>query len=212
MEVSSDDEGGFSPAPVLEKEKAKRTKRINFKDFTFGRTKSSPQSPPIHSPSASAASSPQPKSCLHPAYQQDADNYHHVDRRTVRINSDGVGTRNRDEWAAGILAQPHLQESVVALKASVAEYEKEATSQQWKDLLEIQADIRELGVLAESSKPKSHNAADSMDESDDGLSKFAAVAFEYSKLLDVVMNQAPEYAALAWGVRLNLNQCCHVGG
>jgi hypothetical protein len=49
-----------------------------------------------------------------------------------------------------------------------------------------------------------------MDESDDGLSKFTAVAFEYSKLLDVVMNQAPEYASLAWGVRLNLNQCCHV--
>ncbi len=201
MEVSSDDDAGLSSAPALGKERAKSAgKRITFKDFKFGRTKSTPPNS-IYSPPASASSSPRPNSHLHPAFEENRE-YDVTQRALTRTRSDEVGIRCKDEWAAGILAQEGLQESVVALRASVADYEKEASTQQWKDLLKIQADIRELGALADSSKAKSHSSSKDMDESADGLGKFTAVAFEYSKLLDVVMNSAPEYAALAWGVRL----------
>jgi hypothetical protein len=191
MELSSDDEAGLRPAAALERPKP--AKRITFKDFHFGRAKSTPPNT-IYS----VSSSPNPKP--HPAYEQNEEDIIPYDGPLVRSRSDEVGVRCRDEWAEGILAQEGLQESFLALRASVAEYEKEATTQQWKDLLKIHGDMRELGQLAESSQKKSRSGNET-EESNSGLGKFTAVAFEYSKLLDVVMNQSPEYAALAWGVR-----------
>jgi hypothetical protein len=197
MDMSSEDDRCPSPGssdPVLQKIKQdKPSKRITFKDFKLSRNKTTP-------PNSIYSSSPKPKS--HLAYEQHEQ--HPEDNAAwrgslIRTRSDEVGIRCKDEWAEGIMSQQGLKESVVALRASVADYEKEATTQQWKDLLKIHADIRDLGQLAETSQKKS--SSKDLDESNDGLSKFTAVAFEYSKLLDVVMNQSPEYAALAWGVR-----------
>ena len=85
----------------------------------------------------------------------------------------------------------------------MADYEEVATRQQWTDLLKVHADVGELGTLAYTMRMKKSKGNE--DESVDGLSKFSAVALEYSKMLDVVMNQSPEYAGLAWGaIRLLL--------
>ena len=60
----------------------------------------------------------------------------------------------------------------------------------------MQADVKELEDLERLALAK-HK---SRKKSSSGLDRFSTVALEYSKLLDVVMNQCPEYVALAWGV------------
>ena len=121
-----------------------------------------------------------------------------------RSCSEDVTPRVREQWGNELWNQGALKESVTLLRSSVAEYEKEASQQQWKDLLKINADVADLGKLADGArKTKSKKGRD--DESVDGLSRFSTVALEYSKMLDVVMNQSPEYAGLAWGV------CLHSG-
>ena len=87
------------------------------------------------------------------------------------------------------------------LRSSVAEYEKEASLQHWNDLRKVNADVADLGKLADEARKTKPKKVDD-DEGLDGLSKFSTVALEYSKMLDVVMNQSPEYAGLAWGVCL----------
>jgi hypothetical protein len=95
-----------------------------------------------------------------------------------------------------------LKQSASFIRDSVAEYEKEATIQQWTDLVKVHADVSELGkLLADSTK----NKRLTNDESADGLSNFSKVALEYSKMLDVVMNQSPEYAGLVWGVSASID-------
>jgi hypothetical protein len=123
-------------------------------------------------------------------------------RTLIRSRSADVTPRVREQWGKELWGQGALKESVTLLRSSVAEYEKEASQQQWKDLLKINADVADLGKLTDGArKTKSKKGKD--DESVDGLSKFSTVALEYSKMLDVVMNQSPEYAGLAWGVCLH---------
>jgi hypothetical protein len=117
----------------------------------------------------------------------------------VRSQSEDFGPRVKEEWAEQIWADECVKESARALQSSVWDYEKEATRQQWTGLLKINADVAELGKLVESSNIKKSKKA-GQDESMDGLTKFTTVALEYSKMLDVVMNQSPEFAGLAWGV------------
>jgi hypothetical protein len=118
-----------------------------------------------------------------------------------RSQSEDVTPRVREQWGKELWEQGPLKDSMVLLRASVADYEKEASQQQWKDLLKINADVANLGQLMEGTrKTKSKKGRD--DDDVDGLTKFTTVALEYSKMLDVVMNQAPEYAGLAWGVSL----------
>ena len=80
------------------------------------------------------------------------------------------------------------------MQEAAERYEKHATQNQWDELLIAQADVAELQELADS---KSQGKSTSKFQA--GLNKFCSVALEYSKLLDVIMNQCPEYAALAWG-------------
>lgn len=120
----------------------------------------------------------------------------------TRSRSEDVTPRVREEWGNELWNQESLKESALLLRASVAEYEKEATIQQWTDLLKVNADVSELGKLVADSK-KNKRRTD--EETADGLSKFSTVALEYSKMLDVVMNQSPEYAGLAWGVSASMD-------
>jgi hypothetical protein len=139
-------------------------------------------------------------------------------RVLTRSRSEDVAPWARKEWGDELWNQASLKEGALLLRASVAEYEKEATIQQWTDLLKVNADVSELGKLVADSK---ENKSPTDDETADGLSKFSMVALEYSKMLDIVMNQSPEYAGLAWGVSasidtsfktrlifLRLSECC----
>lgn len=89
-----------------------------------------------------------------------------------------------------------MQDSIISLRESVDSYEKEAGKDQLGDLLRVRADLTELTKLASTALKKEHLKTPGLT----GLEKFSTVALEYSKLLDVVMNQSPEYACLAWGV------------
>jgi hypothetical protein len=126
----------------------------------------------------------------------------HKTRVLTRSHSEDVTPRVREEWGNELWNQESLKESALLLRASVAEYEKEATIQQWTDLLKVNADVSELGKLVADSKK---NKRSTNEETADGLSNFSKVALEYSKMLDVVMNQSPEYASLAWGVSAFIN-------
>jgi hypothetical protein len=120
----------------------------------------------------------------------------------TRSRSEDVRPRAREEWGNELWNQGALKESAIFLRESVAEYEKEATVQQWTDLIKVNGNVSELEkAVADSTK----NKRLTNDESADGLSNFSKVALEYSKMLDVVMNQAPEYAGLAWGVSASIN-------
>jgi hypothetical protein len=126
-------------------------------------------------------------------------------RVLTRTRSEDVGPRVREEWGNELWNQESLKESALLLRASVADYEREATTQQWTDLLKVNADVSELGKLVADSKK---NKRPTNKETADGLSKFSMVALEYSKMLDVVMNQSPEYASLAWGVSTSIDIYC----
>lgn len=125
----------------------------------------------------------------------------------VPVRSEVVGRRVKEEWAEQIRASYSLKQSYLALQSSASAYEKEATHQEWTDLLKIKAEMSELAELAESSNSKKAREVGHA-ESADGLAKFTTVALEYSKMLDVVMNQSPEYAALIWGVSGSPNLFC----
>ena len=90
-----------------------------------------------------------------------------------------------------------MQDSIIKLRECVDSYEKEAGKEQLGDLLGVRvADLAELTKLANTALAKDHLKTPGLN----ALEKFSTVALEYSKLLDVVMNQSPEYACLAWGV------------
>jgi hypothetical protein len=118
----------------------------------------------------------------------------------VRSKSTDVGARAKQAWGDRISEADTFKASVDALRNSVAEYSKEATIHQWTDLVKINADIGELGKLLETSRGKKASKTGHDGETVDGVQKFSAVALEYSKMLNVVMNQSPDYAGLAWGV------------
>lgn len=128
-----------------------------------------------------------------------ADDFSREKNRLTRSHSVDLGPRVKEEWAEQIWDQESLKKSVISLQSSVADYEKEATQQQWTDLFKISSDVSELGKLAEFSDTQNSKKVGDPD-SVDGITKFTTVALEYSKMLDVVMNQSPEYAGLVWGV------------
>lgn len=89
-----------------------------------------------------------------------------------------------------------MQNSLTSLRSAVDVYEAQASVQKWEDLSLAQADVTELNTLAKAALEKQQSKRRPLP----GLERFSTVALEYSKLLDVVMNQCPEYVSLAWGV------------
>ena len=88
-----------------------------------------------------------------------------------------------------------MQTSLNKLRQTAEVYEKQASNEKWGELWRFRADVTELDTLAKAALDKQKSKTTFK-----GLEKFSTVALEYSKLLDVVMNQCPEYVALAWGV------------
>ena len=178
MNASSSDDDGVG---VKVDSSSKERKRVVFgKVFASGKarsattifTKSAQPSPAVETAEETAVQKLPPE------------------RHLVRSRSEDIGPRVREEWAQEIWGSASLQESAVALRSSVADYEKEASAHQWGELIKVNADMMELSKLAESDqhrKAPKHGKNESMD----GLSKFSTVALEYSKMLDVVMNQSP---------------------
>ena len=89
-----------------------------------------------------------------------------------------------------------MQVSLSQLRQTVEVYEKQASTEKWGELWRVRADVTELDTLARAALDKQKSRKTPFN----GLERFSTVALEYSKLLDVVMNQCPEYVALAWGV------------
>ena len=89
-----------------------------------------------------------------------------------------------------------MQASLMELRQTAEVYEKQASDEKWGELWQVRADVSELDTLAKAALDKQKSRKTPFK----GLERFSTVALEYSKLLDVVMNQCPEYVALAWGV------------
>ena len=89
-----------------------------------------------------------------------------------------------------------MQTSLTQLRQTVEVFERQASAEKWGELWQIQADVKELDTLARAALDKVKSGRTPCK----GLERFSTVALEYSKLLDVVVNQCPEYVTLAWGV------------
>ena len=89
-----------------------------------------------------------------------------------------------------------MQASLIQLRQTVEVYERQATNEKWGELWRVRADVTELDVLAKAALDRQKSRSTYFK----GMERFSTVALEYSKLLDVVMNQCPEYVSLAWGV------------
>lgn len=89
-----------------------------------------------------------------------------------------------------------MQISLINLRQTVEVYERQATNEKWGELWRVRADVAELDTLAKAALDKQQSRKTVFK----GMERFSTVALEYSKLLDVVMNECPEYVALAWGI------------
>ena len=89
-----------------------------------------------------------------------------------------------------------MQTSLISLRQTVEVYERQATNEKWGELWQVRADVAELDTLARAALDKQQSRKTIFK----GMERFSTVALEYSKLLDVVMNQSPEYVSLAWGI------------
>lgn len=87
-----------------------------------------------------------------------------------------------------------MQSSLNSLRETVEAHERQASNKKWGDLFHVQADVAEFDGLAKAALEQQKSSNTSFG----GLAKFSTVALEYSKLLDVIMNQCPEYVSLAW--------------
>src|ERR1700761_2966034 len=73
-------------------------------------------------------------------------------RTLTRSRSEDVTPQVRQQWGAELWSRGPLKESMTLLRSSVAEYEKEASLQQWNDLRKINANVADLGKLADEAR------------------------------------------------------------
>ncbi|KAF6232286.1 hypothetical protein HO173_009391 [Letharia columbiana] len=116
-------------------------------------------------------------------------------RRVTRSHSNANVHGFKAQWGDALVSQEPIQTSLSQLRQTVEVYEKQASNEKW-ELWRVRADVTELDTLARAALDKQKSRKTPFK----GLERFSTVALEYSKLLDVVMNQCPEYVALAWGV------------
>ena len=127
--------------------------------------------------------------------------------------SDLTNVGHKSEWGEAIVAQQvtmsgvvksrrslndsfarkPVQRSFSALREAAERYETAATKHQWAEVFEKDARVAELQDFADG-----RSTDEAKGRFQPGLNKFGSVARDYSKLLDVTMNQAPVHAATAW--------------
>jgi hypothetical protein len=90
-----------------------------------------------------------------------------------------------------------MQSSFKELRTAVDQYEAKVSGQKWEVL---SSDWAELEALAKNAREKQETSEKPRSPLGKFMDRFSAVALEYSKLLDVVWNNSPEYAGLVWGV------------
>ena len=90
-----------------------------------------------------------------------------------------------------------MQKSLTNLRSAVAAYESQASNQKVEELFlaqtHITADLELANAALEKQQAKKGPLAAVLDKS-------SAIALEYTKLFDVVLDSCPEYARLAWGI------------
>ncbi|KAG8530429.1 uncharacterized protein KY384_004931 [Bacidia gigantensis] len=105
----------------------------------------------------------------------------------------------KEAWGTAIAAQVAVQHSLKTLRKNLEAYEAKATEHKWMDVVLAQASVTELfqQMAKKASEKQQKRGIERQGTRWHG--NFSAVALEYTKLLDVVMNQSPEYASAAWG-------------
>ena len=126
--------------------------------------------------------------------EQDSSAKHRVTRS--RSNADVVDCKGA--WAAAIVAQEVMQSSMQSLHDNLDAYECRADGGRWFEVVSMQADgvKKELNAIAQKAEEKQRARGR---RTSAWFDKFSPVALEYSRLLDVLMNQCPEYVTAAWG-------------
>ena len=119
----------------------------------------------------------------------------HFQTHVTRTHSHRELLNCKEQWSAALLGQASMQESWKTLKEEVAAHEKLATAEKWEDLMLRRAEISELNKLAQEKQNQQNPGRVRK-----WFDEFSMVAMEYSKLLDIVMNSSPEYAAASWAI------------
>lgn len=106
----------------------------------------------------------------------------------------------KSQWANGLLAQSSMQNAWKKLEEDVAKSQELAKEKKWEDLMMTRANVtKELDKLAKHAEERKQKRG-KWRKGRKCWDEFCMVAFEYSKLLDVVMNSCPHYVVATWGV------------
>ena len=103
---------------------------------------------------------------------------------------------DKEAWGKAIATHETMQSSMQGLLDNLKAYEAKASEQNWSDALLGQAKVTELNELVRKAAEKRRSTGNRAKE---WFDNFSLVALEYSRLLDVLMNQCPEYVAAEWG-------------
>ena len=171
--------------------KTLRESRFSLGQLSFGsyRRKSVGQAPshPVHLRNENEYAIPDQDELIEQSQTQ---------TRVTRSRSNADVLDCKEQWSSGLLAQRSMQEAWIKLRNDAAAHERQASDERWADLLLARADVSELSTFAQDAQEQKQKPG----KVRKGFDEFCTVALEYSKLLDVVMNQSPEYASLAWGI------------
>ncbi|KAI1412093.1 hypothetical protein F5Y13DRAFT_51033 [Hypoxylon sp. FL1857] len=106
------------------------------------------------------------------------------------------------QWSIEISSQPAVKDGFERLRTAIDEYNVEA-SQQQRDLIDHQnvqlEEVRKIaeGIQLKSNSGNSEKKIRSM--MNNGLRKFCETSLYYSSIMDILIQQNPEWLSLAWG-------------
>ncbi|CAD6570777.1 MAG: hypothetical protein ASARMPRED_003927 [Alectoria sarmentosa] len=116
---------------------------------------------------------------------------------------------DQDKWAENIMKQGFLQESKPKLQRRISDFLARTSATQRQELETGRARLLEVMKAAQFEQETRY--PESADKSRQtrreraqakiraGYKTFSEATYEYSKIMDMLVSQAPEYVALAWG-------------
>ncbi|KAL9124663.1 MAG: hypothetical protein Q9217_006031 [Psora testacea] len=131
--------------------------------------------------------------------EQEESDLGQLQTRVIRSRSNADVLNCKEQWSTSLLAQTSMQNAWKSLQEDAATHEKLAEAGKWKDLMSARANLSELNTLAQKTRERKQKRG-RVGKFIKYIDEFCEVALEYSKLLDVIMNAVPDFAALSWGI------------
>ncbi|KAI0886593.1 uncharacterized protein GGS22DRAFT_186661 [Annulohypoxylon maeteangense] len=106
------------------------------------------------------------------------------------------------QWSVTLAAQPHIKDGFENLRKAINEYNVEA-SQQQRHLVDHEnvrlEEVRKIAEGIQSDCERENSGKKIRSTMKNGLRKFCETSLYYSSIMDVLIQQNPEWVSLAWG-------------